>query len=134
MPGYIEQRDGYGWASSGTISDDLASDENGVFFKLQADTTLTKTIRVDKIAGAPVYIRKVLRFYEYQGTGTDINIATTGLVYNLDNDAEATNLPIGANATLDVIVEGYATTHVAIAITADNGDYVKIYLLAESGV
>ena len=134
MPAYVEGRDGYGWTSSGTIADDLASDEDGVYLKLQSDVTFTKTIYVDKFAGAPVYIRKVLRFYEYAATGNDVNILTTGLVYNMANNTEGTNLPIAASSTLDVVIEGYAVADVTVVMSGDTGDLVKIYINSESGV
>ena len=132
MPGYIEQRDGYGWGvDAGTFGDYVRCNAHGVYFKLQASgNKLQKRIYVDKPVGAPVYVRKVIRVYDIDDGGT-VYYTTTGFLNNYSDTA--TGVAVADDGSTDFVFEGYAITDVLISIYADVADDLAVYLNAESG-
>ena len=132
MPGYIEQRDGYGWTT--TVNHTVTADEYGARVMIDSDDYLQKTVYIAKAAGAPVYVRKVIRVYEKSGTETTLSYYTTGFVTEEYGSVGANITKVlAASASHDFVFEGYAISDVAIFFKSSADARLYIYPMEEAG-
>ena len=137
MSAIVNQKDGYGWTSGATVTAAVASDKNGIYYKLVAGSlaadTATKTVYVDFATFAPQRIDKIITVNIVASTTTTdaVSVQTTAftsvITGLLDNTpittvhGAETDIPAGTNIngdiidTIDIHVSGYAIEDFTIA-------------------
>ena len=130
MGAFIEQRDGYGWAT-GTA--EMKADEHGAFAEM-SDDVIIKTIYIDAETGSPVFISKTIRVYWVSST-PQIDFYTEGFVHDYGTSGSPIRLaPAITSGYADLVFEGYqetAGTDVTIGIVG--GGTTKVYINSEAG-